>query len=351
MSDARVSRREFVQDAAAVAAGTALGASGAEATAAPAQTPDPRKTRNFHENMEYRRLGRTNLMLSAVSMGGHWKQIPFPPGKDDFKKNRREVLAAALEQGINYIDACWYGEVLAYAEALKGNREKIYFGFDWHGGRDPNVAGSLEKMKQQLDEGLQKAGLDYVDVWRVTMREQGTKNTEREIETVAEALAWGKKTGKARATGISTHHRPWIAEIVAKYPSLEVIVTPYSAGSKEKPLGSMFDALRKHDVGMIGIKPFASGTVFKSLGKPDSETKTEDDERARLCLRYVLSCDVLAASIPGLITVDQVKNAAAAVKERRQLDLAESTRLHQIVQQMWASLPQDYKWLRHWEWV
>ncbi len=148
MSDARVSRREFVQDAAAIAAGTVVAAAApsGEAKAAAPQTPDPKKARNYHENMEYRRLGRTNLMLSAVSMGGHWKQIPFAPGSDEFKANRREVMAAALEHGINYIDACWSGEVLAYAEALKGKRDKIYFGFDWYGGRDPSLAGSLEKM-------------------------------------------------------------------------------------------------------------------------------------------------------------------------------------------------------------
>jgi aryl-alcohol dehydrogenase-like predicted oxidoreductase len=312
--------------------------------------------------MEYRRLGRTGMMLSAVSMGGHWKRIPFPHGSDDFKTNRREVMAAALDHGINYIDACSAGEVLVYAEALRGKRDRIYFGFDWHGGRDPNLANSLEKMKQQLDAGLKEAGLDDVDVWRVTMREQATKNTEREIETVAAALEWGKRTGKARATGISTHHRPWIAEAVAKYPSLEVIVTPYSAGSKEKPAGSMFDAFRQYDVGMIGIKPFASGTLFKSGGQPDSPTKAEDDERARMALRYVLSCDVLAAAIPGLITVDQVKNAAAAVKERRQLDLAhdgtppftgpaEAARYEEITKEMWANLPPSYAWLRRWEWV
>lgn len=352
MTAHRVNRREFVQTTAVAAAGAATGAAVlGQPNAAAAQAPDPRKTRSYNENMEYRRLGRTGLMLSAVSMGGHMKRIPYRRGSEEFKKNRREVISAALDHGMNYIDACSSGEVRIYAEALGEKREKIYFGFDWTGGRNPSVAGSLQKMKQGLDDGLKQAGLDYVDVWRVTLREQTTRNTRKEIETVMAALEWGKTTGKARCTGVSTHHRPWVAQAVAKYPQLEVIVTPYTAGSKEKPVGSMFDALRRHDVGMIGIKPFASGMVFKSRGTPDSPTKEEDDERARMALRYVLCCDVLTAAIPGLITVDQVKNAAAAVRERRQLDLAEAKRYRQITHEMWANLPQDYGWLRDWEWV
>ncbi len=349
MSKPRVSRREFVHDTAAAAAGAALGAGAmGSAEAAP---PDPAKTRSYNEDMEYRRLGRTGLMLSAVSMGGHWKRIPHRHGSDEFKKNRREVIHAALDHGVNYIDACCAAEVKAYAEALGGRREEIYFGFDWTLARNPDICGSLERMKQGLDDGLKNAGLDYVDVWRPTLREQATRNTQHEIETVMAALEWGKKTGKARFTGVSTHHRPWIAEAVAKYPQLEVVITPYSAGSKEKPVGSMFDALRKYDVGMVGIKPFASGTVFQSRGEPDSASKEEDDRRARIVLRYVLCCDVLTAAIPGLITVDQVKNAAAAVNQRRQLDVAEAKQLDEITRQMWHNLPRHYQWLRDWEWV
>jgi aryl-alcohol dehydrogenase-like predicted oxidoreductase len=241
--------------------------------------------------------------------------------------------------------------VKVYAEALGNRRKDIYFGFDWTLGRDPQVAGSLERMKQGLDDGLREAKLDYVDVWRVTIREQATRNTEQEIETIMAALDWGKKTGKARFTGISTHHRPWIAEAVAKFPQLEVIITPYSAGSKERPIGSMFDALRKHDVGLIGIKPFAGGTLFQSQGAPDSTSKEEDDQRARMALRYVLCSDVLTCAIPGLMSVDQVKNAAAAVHERRQFDLAETRRYEEMTRQMWANLPRDYQWLRNWAWV
>jgi aryl-alcohol dehydrogenase-like predicted oxidoreductase len=334
MHDHVVSRRGFLGSAAAAAA-----------------APDPRKTRSYNPDMEYRRLGRTNIMISAVSMGGHWKRIPFKPGTDEFKKNRREVIYACLDHGINYIDACSPGEVMAYSEAVRPRREEIYFGFESTGARDPQIAGSLEKLKQGLDEALKKCGLDYVDVWRITMREQTTRNTLAEIENVMAALEWGKKTGRVRFTGISTHHRPWIAEAVAKYPQLEVIITPYAAGSKEKPVGSMFDAFRKHDVGFIGIKPFASGALFASGGVPDSPTRREDDERARLALRYVLCCDVLAAAIPGLITVDQVKNAAAAVKERRQFDLAEAARHQQLTAAMWRNLAPSYHWLRDWEWV
>ena len=105
------------------------------------------------------------------------------------------------------------------------------------------------------------------------------------------------------------------------------------------------------NAGLIGIKPFASGTIFQSGGTPDSATKQEDDERARLAIRYVLCCGAMHCTIPGLITADQVNNAVAAVKERRQFDLAETQRLQEMVARMWTNLPNTYHWLRDWEWV
>ena len=341
--DTQTQRRDFLRTAAGAAGATLLGNA--------ALAPDPRRTRSYNENMEYRPLGRTGLMISAISIGGHWKRIPYKSNTEEFRRNRRDVMNACLDHGINYVDACSAGEVMVYAQAVKDRREEVFMGFDWTMGRDPEIAGSLDRMKQGLDDGLKKSGLDYVDLWRVTLREQTTQNSEREIETVMAALEWGKKTGKARFTGIATHHRPWIAAAIAKYPQIEVVVTPYSAGSKERPEGSMFDALRKLNVGLIGIKPFASGNLFASRGTPDSLTKQDDDQRARMALRYVLCCDVLSASIPGLITVEQVKNAAAAVKERRQFERAEVERYQRLTARMWERLPEDYHWLRNWEWV
>src|SRR5271157_3818485 len=119
MKPERMNRRQFVQTTAVAAAGATVGAGAVgKAIGGAAQSPDPAKTRSFNENMEYRRLGRTGLMVSAVSIGGHWKQMPFADGSADFKKNRREVMAACLDHGINYADPCGAGEVVVYAEAL-----------------------------------------------------------------------------------------------------------------------------------------------------------------------------------------------------------------------------------------
>ena len=135
MDQDAVTRREFVRHTAAAAAGAAVagGIMGQPAVAAPAETSDVRRTRSYHENMEYRRLGRTGLMVSAVGIGGHVKKIPFGGGSPEFKQNRREVLAACIDHGINYADPCGAGEVMFVAEALGKNREKMYLGFDWHG--------------------------------------------------------------------------------------------------------------------------------------------------------------------------------------------------------------------------
>jgi len=126
---ANMTRREFMRDTTLAAAGLAVGmGAGAGQTARADETSCKtgnvggliKTTRSYNPNMEYRRLGKTSLWISAISLGGHWKKLPFSFGTEEFKKNRRDVVSACIDHGINYIDACTGGEILAYADALRG---------------------------------------------------------------------------------------------------------------------------------------------------------------------------------------------------------------------------------------
>jgi aryl-alcohol dehydrogenase-like predicted oxidoreductase len=102
---------------------------------------------------------------------------------------------------------------------------------------------------------------------------------------------------------------------------------------------------------MFGIKPFASNSLFKGSSAPDDPNAAEDNRRARMALRNILCNPTVTAPIPGLISLRQVDNAADAVKERRQLEAAEKAELEHATTEMWARLPEDYLWLKHWEYV
>jgi predicted aldo/keto reductase-like oxidoreductase len=338
------------------------------------------KTRSYNQDMEYRRLGKTGLMISAVALGGHWKKLPYRSGTDEFKKNRRDVISACIERGINYVDACAESEIYAYADALRGRRDAMYLGYSYceHEMRSKNWQTS-KKLLEGFDDILTKAKLDYVDLWRITCYwKPKTDHTLAHEHAIAEALEKATKAGKARFTGISTHKHNWVIRMMDTYPEhIQAVVVPYTAGSKkaharvdpskgptgwqavadadanyDKSMVSVIDAVKKNNCGWFGIKPFASGSVFKARGAVNPQTKAADDETARLTLRYILNNHSLTAPIPGMITVDQVNNAARAVSERRKFDLAETKRLDEAVEQMWTNLPKGYQWLKQeWEYV
>jgi aryl-alcohol dehydrogenase-like predicted oxidoreductase len=347
------SRREFLRETALAAAGLAVSV---EAVAA---TESPTKALNYNPEMEYRPLGRTGLTISAVCLGGHWKRIDTVVstvgGIDapDFRKNRFDVVSRCMERGINYIDACTGPEVLVYSRALKGRRAQMHLGFSWSEEEMRNDSfRRADKLLGSLEKGMKEAGLDYVDLWRITMNEQSGQHASAEVDEMMKALETARKQGKARCTGFSSHDRRHIKSMIETYPSVvDVIVTPYTAKSKVLPTDSVFQAIKQQTVGMFGIKPFASNSLFKGTSAQDDPSAAEDDRRARLALRNILSNPAITAPIPGMVNLHQVDNAADAVKERRRLDAAEKAELERAGREMWARLPPDYQWLKHWEYV
>ena len=113
--------------------------------------------------------------------------------------------------------------------------------------------------------------------------------------------------------------------------------------TKKAPTDSVFDALKKQDVGAFGIKPFAAGSLFMK----DQKTNFE---RARLAIRYILHSNTVIP-IPGLNRVEEVDNVAKAMIERREFDVKETAELEKANRQAMAKLPKNYQWLKNWQYV
>jgi len=338
MDNRRVTRREFMGDSAKVAAGvaTGLGAAGNQIVrAGEAASVDTSKILNYNQNMEYRRQGSTDLMISAVCLGGHSRSN---------LKDRTEIVSRCIDVGINYIDACTYGEVCRDSEALKGRRDKMYLALSHCGNeiRNENFRDA-KKLLEVLDKTLQDSNQEYTDLWRITCYEPGGRHTFNTACETVEALETAKKQGKARYIGFSTHDRRWIQFMIEYFPQIDVVCFPFTTMSKRAPTDSVFEAFKKCDVGAFGIKPFGAGSLFRG-------DREENMRRARLALRYILMTNTVIP-IPGMNDIAFVDNVAKAVIERRELDLKEQAELEGAGKQMWANLPRNYQWLKNWEYV
>ena len=338
MDNKKVTRREFMRDSAMAAASVAVGlgaAAGQSVQAAGGATVDTSKILNYNPNMEYRRQGKTNLMVSVACLGGH-------SGSND--RQRYEIVSRCIDAGINYIDACTKGEVIRDAKALRGRRDKMYLALSHCGRetRDPNYR-TAKKLLGSLDEVLKASKEDYTDLWRVTCYEPGGRHSFNTACEMIEALETAKKQGKARFVGFSTHDRRWIKFMIEYFPQIDCICFPFTTMSKRAQTDSVFPALKKCDVGAFGIKPFAAGSLFAG-------SREEKNRRARLAIRYILHSNTVIP-IPGMNRVSEVDNVVKAVTERRKLDLKERAELENASKQMWAKLPRHYQWLKDWEYV
>ena len=390
MGKDKLSRRAFMRNTSMAAAGTVAGAlagKGQAETKSCCSGPGPAPSSsasilNYNQKMHYRRLGKSGLMVSEVSLGGHWKNRnagrywdhfaneKVPP---DVARNRTDVISASIDCGINYLDITTAAECLCYGVALKGRRDKMYVGADIHNLGPRN--SSFCNVKSQTHNGdtcLRMLQTDYLDIWRPQAQMNGS-NTDAEIESLIETFQKLHKAGKVRHLGISSHSRPWFEHVIGKYPEFEMLIFPCSAKTKVKgkaPIKgnveevnpgygsdqtqSIFQRVIEKDVGVVTIKPYFGGSLFKSIGKVKFPVmgvgSKEENDMARLTLQCILANEAITAAVPGLSTVYEVENAARASYTRLLgVTAAEKEWLMRITDERWANLPQEYEWLRDWE--
>jgi aryl-alcohol dehydrogenase-like predicted oxidoreductase len=296
----------------------------------------------------------------------------------DVAKNRIDIVSRCIERGINYMDPVTLAELMAYGIALKGRRERMYVAASsdaYNPVRQEQC--TVQNQLANIDDCLTRLRTDYLDVWRPMFRQEGG-HPDSDIEACVLAFEKAREQGKVRWLGMSSHNRAFIQHVIEEFPQYSVVIFPYTAMSKERgaDLGSLepnqvveigtgdrrhsgdvsrsiFDVVRENDIGVVTIKPFGGGSLFRTrITFEENATSEDDDRRARLTLACILCNEKITTTIPGMTTVQQVDNNVRASKERRSLLTQEGLSvLDEAAKEMWATLPEEYRWLRDWEWV
>lgn len=225
--------------------------------------PDPKR----YDAMEYRRCGRSGVLLPAVSLG-LWHNF----GHVDMLENSRAILRLAFDAGITHFDlANNYGPPPGSAEENFGRILKT----DFYGYRDQLIIstkagyymwqgpygewGSKKYLVASLDQSLRRMGLDYVDIF---YHHRPDPNTPLE-ETMA-ALDLIVRQGKALYVGISNYGREEAAKAIAILRKLGapcLIHQPKYSMFERWVEDGLLNLLEKEGIGCIPFSPLAQGLL------------------------------------------------------------------------------------------
>ena len=168
-----------------------------------------------YDRMQYRRSGRSGLLLPALSLG-LWQNF----GGERPLEESRAILRRAFDLGITHIDlANNYGPPYGSAEETFGRimrddlrpyRDELVIstkaGYDmWPG--PYGEWGSRKYLLASLDQSLRRMGLEYVDIFYSHRFDPDTP-----LEETLGALDTAVRQGKALYAGISSYDAAQTAE-------------------------------------------------------------------------------------------------------------------------------------------
>ena len=330
------------------------------------QTKEPK-------GMDYRPLGRTGLMVSAIGLGGHYDGPLHKEKKSKEQWQRKAVFQECIKQGINYFDSNTEYERKSLRLALKSMpevREKIFISTDIN---DRKITGAetYDFMMNKIDEQLNNLQLPSVEVLRFT---PVIKRTPPErLEAAIKAFKQMKKQGKVKYFAIGQHDPELFLEWINKYDEIDIIYTPFNYFAP-KGAEELFPVAKKKQIGVIVIKPFNKGTIFdpkliemmtmgsgtrsimervdneKEDRKPEDLTQGTNLTLAQASLRYILSNDNVSMVIPGMETVDEVRENVQ-MGRREEIGGLDKKMLNNYAAYFKSVLPEKYQWLKNWKHV
>ena len=276
--------------------------------------------------MNYRRLGKTGLLVSEIGFGGEWLE----------RHEADESVALiryAHEKGINIID-CWMPDPKSrdiIGRAMEGCREEWFVqghvGSTWQNGQYTRTRDAAQ-CRIAFEDILRRMKTDYIDLGMIHYVDREEDWAEKVPGAYLDYVMELKAQGKIRHIGLSTHN-PVIAKKAAESGFVEMIlfsvnpafdlmpptddIEDYFEGRYAEDLAGvdpvradMYRLCEQLDVGLTCMKPYAGGRLFDAKRSPFGVAMTPVQ-----CIHYCLTKLAVASVLCGYDTPGQVDAALA----------------------------------------
>ena len=302
-----------------------------------------------YEVMNYRRCGRSGLLLPEISLG-FWQNFGEAADPD----RCRAIVETAFDNGITYFDlANNYGPPYGSAEtmfgrifdrSLRAHRDEIIVatkaGHDmWPG--PYGEWGSRKNLIASLDQSLRRMQLDYVDIFYSHRPDPRTP-----LEETMQALVDIVRSGKALYAGISKYPPEMAARAYAYLREAHVPCLVYQGRYnmlERTPEEEILPQAAAEGVGYVAFSPLAQGLLTdrylngipedsrmrhsqflkESVLTPEllaqlrawnEEARAEGLTLAQYALRWILRRPEVTSVIVGASSVEQLKNNLQAIR-------------------------------------
>jgi aryl-alcohol dehydrogenase-like predicted oxidoreductase len=228
--------------------------------------------------MQKRKLGKSNLEVSAIGLGCMGMSFSYGPPKD--KQEMISLIRAAVERGVTFFDTAEvYGPFTneeLVGEALAPHRKNVIiatkFGFDLGGGDNrPGAAGvnsRPEHIKQAVEGSLKRLKTDVIDLLY-----QHRVDPNVPIEDVAGAVKELIQAGKVKHFGLSEAGVKTIRRAHAVQP-VTALQNEYSLWWR-KPEAEVLPTLKELGIGLVAYSPLGKGFL---TGKIDENAKFDSSD-------------------------------------------------------------------------
>ena len=227
--------------------------------------------------MQKRKLGKSNLEVSALGLGCMGMSFSYGPPKD--KQEMTKLLHAAVDRGITFFDTAEvYGPYLneeLVGEALAPYRAKVViatkFAYELKPDGSPGWVGlnsQPEHIKKAAEGSLRRLRVDAIDLYY-----QHRVDPEVPIEDVAGAVKDLIQQGKVKHFGMSEAAAKTIRRAHAVQP-VTAVQSEYSLWYRN-PEKEVLPALEELGIGFVPYSPLGKGFL---TGKIDENTPIESND-------------------------------------------------------------------------